>query len=619
MKTKSPYHLIGMLAVALAFFSCAPRTEQPEPIHYGPIKMVYELPSVPGTIYYVAPDGDPASEGISIDSPTTIEVAISRVVTGDAIVMRGGIYRTGNLTFNQGITIQPYRDEQPIINGTFVATEWEQVNDSLWVTSWQYLFPAGTEPWWVRERNERYTPMHRFNNDHVFIDGQFLQSAGSQAEVNAGTFFVDYAANRIYIGTNPEGRLTEITAFRKAIFRTTGEVHGKVSDRRGPIIRGITFTQFPDTMVHIDGFYPQGISPEHLNGKDVVGTILENNTFSNALRIGVFAIGDSLIMRNNLVYNTNTEGVYIVASNDVLLERNIFKMNNIEVWTGFFPAAVKIFNQSHRVTCRENLVIDHPNSNGIWYDVGNMDGVFVNNWIENIGDPAGPFSDSHVWPSMNGFFFEISKGVIATGNVFINNNQGMLILNSSDARVYNNTFINSRVSFGRDMRGDGPDHFGWHPYTGPGVYERYGHEFVNNLMVFDHDYDYPLLFSWQPAPLCGRLDQPQFTTLDHNIYIRRAAAENRPVILWSPFDNEKCQTWLMSPQELTALHPQFEANSTFFNAHQEAIFVDAANKNFRLSPDFIGIDSGAILPGEVLEVLGLEDQNAAFVGAFPVN
>jgi hypothetical protein len=39
-----------------------------------------------------------------------MEAAIDRVVTGDAIVMRGGVYRTGGLVLNQGITLQPYAE-----------------------------------------------------------------------------------------------------------------------------------------------------------------------------------------------------------------------------------------------------------------------------------------------------------------------------------------------------------------------------------------------------------------------------------------------------------------------------------------------------------------------------
>ena len=56
------------------------------------------------------------------------------------------------------------------------------------------------------------------------------------------------------------------------------------------------------------------------------------------------------------------------------------------------------------MTCRDNLVIEQPYSNGIWYDVGNRDGVFVNNWVEG---------------ALGGFFFEISRGATVAGNVFV--------------------------------------------------------------------------------------------------------------------------------------------------------------------------------------------------------
>ena len=116
-----------------------------------------------------------------------------------------------------------------------------------------------------------------------------------------------------------------------------------------------------------------------------MGTTLENCTISFCSRVAGYFRGDRLTIRHCRVSDTSTEGVYVIGSNDVLLEKNIFMRNNIENITGYYPAAVKIFNQCYRVTCRDNLVIDLPNSNGIWYDVGNVDGVFVDNWIEGVG------------------------------------------------------------------------------------------------------------------------------------------------------------------------------------------------------------------------------------------
>ena len=71
----------------------------------------------------------------------TLEAAIGRVVTGDAIVLRGGIYRTGGLVLNQGITIQPYGDEHPVLKGTEVATQWEALPNNVWRLPGNISFP----------------------------------------------------------------------------------------------------------------------------------------------------------------------------------------------------------------------------------------------------------------------------------------------------------------------------------------------------------------------------------------------------------------------------------------------------------------------------------------------
>src|SRR5208283_5391759 len=80
---------------------------QPSGGPYGPIDRRYEIPKA-AHVYYAAPDGRADSQGTTLEQPTTLEAAIERVATGDAIVMRGGVYRTGGLSLNQGITLQPY-------------------------------------------------------------------------------------------------------------------------------------------------------------------------------------------------------------------------------------------------------------------------------------------------------------------------------------------------------------------------------------------------------------------------------------------------------------------------------------------------------------------------------
>jgi hypothetical protein len=307
----------------LLFGLCSIVAAQPSGGPYGPIRQTYKLPTGVGKIYYVAPDGQADQSGESLSKPTTIEAAIERVKTGDAIIMRGGIYRTGNLILNQGITIQPYADERPVLKGTLVAAEWKKQENGLWVTKWERLFPDKPQGWWRRYRHGSVTPQYRFNNDMFFVDGEFLQAVGWEGEIDQNSYYIDYDAGLVYIGVDPTGRLVEITAFDVAILRTTKDAHDKKSDRKGYTIRGITFTQYAYRALEIEGTDPEGLSDESMHGKEVVGTTLEHCTISYCSRVAGYLRGDNMTIRHCRVSDTSTEGIYVIASNDVLLE-NIY-------------------------------------------------------------------------------------------------------------------------------------------------------------------------------------------------------------------------------------------------------------------------------------------------------
>jgi len=300
------------------------------------------------------------------------------------------------------------------------------------------------------------------------------------------------------------------------------------------------------------------------------------------------------------------------------LEKNIFTKNNIERITGYFPAAVKIFNQSYRVTCRDNLVIDLPYSNGIWYDVGNVDGVFVDNWVQDVGILKREFSKERFWPSDNGFFFEISKGAICAGNVFVNCDQGIYVLNSSNVQIYNNTCINSTATIGRTPRSAENDHFGWHPSTGPDVDDRFGHVFVNNLLTVDENYYRPLFVAFQTPSLCKKLNKPQFDKFDNNVYVRTSNSTSKSLMLWSPAKNKECLLEFESLDGLRKIHPNFSANSQYFANYDGPLFKSCELGKYELLEEFQGSKSAASLPPEIRELLGQNEKDVPFIGAFPV-
>jgi len=612
IKRRYQPHLIYFVLLWLIFCSL-PVIAQPSSGPYGPIWQNYDLPKAEGRIYYVAPDGDVEAAGKTLEQPTTLEAAVERVESGDAIVLRGGIYRTGNLTFNQKIIIQPYADEHPVLKGTKVAIQWEHPKDGLWKTSWSHLFASKPADWW---RPRGSTPLCLFNNDMVFIDGKLLNTVGSQDEVDVNSFYIDYDQGQVYIGTDPNDRMIEITAFDNAFIRTIKDCHGKTSDGKGPVIRGITFTQYAYRAIEIEGKEPEGLSDESNHGKDVVDTTFEHCTISFCSRVAGYLRGDNLIFRHCLVSDTSTEGIYLIGSADALLEKNIFRRNNIENIRGYYPAAVKIFNQCYRAICRDNLVIDHPNSNGIWYDVGNVDGRIINNWFQAVGHVGGRTGNERSQPRRNAFFIEISKGAICANNVFVNCNYGIFVLNSSDVQMYQNTLVNSPAHIGRTQRSAAGDRFGWHPSTGPDVDERDGHVFVNNLLTSDEQYRGSLLQFKQSRQLNERLKQPQVKQLDYNVYVRRGNTASQPLITWSPAAGENSQENVKSPEDLHMQHPEFSAHSRNFPNYNGPLFRCSELGNYELLKAFPGSLTATTLPTEIRELIN-QKQDSLFTGAYP--
>lgn len=608
----------AIFVFTIATFFIGTLNAQPSGGPYGPVHQVYTIPDEAAHVYYVSVDGDAALAGTSIEQPTSLEAAVAKVITGDVIVLRGGTYRTGNLVLNQGITMQPYNGEKVILKGTRVAGDWRKLRTELWVTTWDTFFPSAPQGWWRNTREEMFTPTYKFNDDMVFVDGKFLNMVGWPGEVDEDSYYIDYKNKLVYIGTDPSDKTVEITAYNVAIHRVIEEAHGKPSDGIGPTIKGITFTQYAYRAFEFDGYNPEGISPESEHGKDIVGTTLENCEISFCSRVAGYFRGDRLTIKNCKISDTSTEGIFILSSNDVLLEKNIIARNNIERITGYYPAAVKIFNQCYRVVCNDNLVIDHPYSNGIWYDVGNVDGVFTNNWVQGVGKNDENIKSNALWPAENGFFFEISKGAICAGNVFVDCDHGVCALNSCDVEFYNNTFVNSMATIARDQRSAQGDHFGWHPATGPDVEERNGFVFKNNLMYSTPDFPRPLMLVYQPDFMCERQTGSPLKEMDNNVYVKGSTELNAAVIVWSPAENEKCQIEINQLDEMTALYNEFSRNSVYVSDYHGAVFKSIELGNFELIAEFKeGATTGADLPRAIANTI--ERNKKAGIGAYGLN
>jgi hypothetical protein len=184
------------------------------------------------------------------------------------------------------------------------------------------------------------------------------------------------------------------------------------------------------------------------------------------------------------------------------------------------------------------------------------------------------------------------------------------VLNSADARVYNNTFVDTPASFERNERSATGDHFVWHPSTGPDVDQREGHVFVNNLLVASQAYRGPLLRFEQPASLCAQLPRPQANEIGGNVYVRAplpgAAATPSPLI-----------ACLGSLDEFRKLVPAFEANGRQLDRTPRSIFKAPDLGRYELLQPLPQTPAGQMLPADVRQLLGWSEEEARSPGAYP--
>jgi hypothetical protein len=256
------------------------------------------------------------------------------------IVLRGGVYRTGDLAFNRKITIQPYLNERPVIKGSKIANGWVKRGD-YWVTEWDSLFPNDPPEWY---NPKRHGPPCVYNDDLVIIDGEMCRPVGEPSELDPGKFYFDYAAGEVYICEDPAGKTVEITAYRYGFVRN----HDETADAEGPALPGLNITS-PESYIAYNDI--------SMHGSVAVMTRMSHKT----------------IFEHNTVSHSNWFN--LIA----------------------YPAGIKVFNQSYIYTVRNNYFSEMP-CEAVWFDVGHREGVGLKMEISHRTYIAGNvFEKANMW------------------------------------------------------------------------------------------------------------------------------------------------------------------------------------------------------------------------------
>ena len=534
---------------------------------FGPQEKSYPVPT--GAVI-VAHDGLDANDGSSIDKPTTLEKAINNAVTGTVIVLRGGVYRTGNLVFNKKITIQAYLSERPVIKGSKIADQWTK-RGNFWVTKWDSLSSNDTpRPGSLADGDHYY-------GDLVMFNGEMFRPVGEPSDLDSGKFYCDYAANEVYISEDPSGKIIEITTYMNGFVRK----HDETADTEGPTIQGLDMMQFRNSCITIDGVRPRrNIEPGEMPNAPVK-TRIENCRLLFCPKFGLRITSPNSYIGYNDVSMIGYVAVEPFTSHNTIFEHNSISHSN---WFNFltFPAGIKVFNQSYNFTVRNNYLSDMP-CEAVWYDVGHREGVVVTNYFYNCGI---------------GLKIEISHRTYIAGNVFKKAN--LWLCNSNNCMAYNNTLIDSRLDLWRNNRKMDTNASFNHAATGPGPLGYHGHHVANNVFAGQPPDGYYFLIEDNFNRGKEIYDKNfQSEVLAHNLFLHGAE--------WT--FNAEYQPKKLTPVKYASLadfrkdYSDFEEGNVQLDITQEKLFMSKDNGDFRLT-SVPGLPGGMKLPESITRLLG---------------
>ena len=340
---------------------------------------------------------------LSVFPGQSIQAAVDSAPPGASLVIKTGVHRLQRVTPKDG---QAFLGESgAVLSGAQLLTQFVQQGHT-WVAG------AQTQEGQIHGECQAAYPRCS-SSEELFLDDVRLRHVGSVSEVGPGTWFFDYAADRIYLGTDPSGRRVE-TSVTDAAF--TGNASGVT-------IKGLTIEK-----------YASGAQSGAIYGVLGRAWTVEENLIRLNHGYGL-SLGPSMQVRNNRLLANGHLGVgggdYFA---DIVVEGNEIAHNNEAGFDPGWEGGGTKFWATINLVARGNWV-HHNHGPGLWADFENLGMVYENNVVED-NDWAG-------------IFHEISYAAVIRNNTVRRNGfqdprgwywrAGILIAASSDVEIYDNT------------------------------------------------------------------------------------------------------------------------------------------------------------------------------------
>jgi hypothetical protein len=340
------------------------------------------------------------SGAVAITPDQTIQSVVSSHPAGTTYCLRAGTYRMQTVTPKTGDKF--IGEKGAVLNGSRLLTAFAK-SGSSWVATGQ------TQEGLVRGSCEPTHPRCNRPED-VFVDDAPLQHVESAAKLARGTFYFDYAGDKIYLYDDPTGHKVETSVTRNAF---TGSA-------RNVTIRGLVVEKYATPLQY-------GAIGDSAPGE---GWVIEQNEIRLNHGYGLTMASFSIARGNNVHHNGH---MGLGGNGDsILVESNEIAHNNYAgVETGWEAGGTK-FAETKDLVVRCNY--SHHNAGpGLWTDINNENTLYERNLVVDNDEM--------------GIFHEISYSAVIRFNIVKGNSRKwfpwlygtqILISTSQDGDVHDN-------------------------------------------------------------------------------------------------------------------------------------------------------------------------------------
>jgi|GEM_PF-867691 len=384
------------------------------------------------TTYYVANNGNDASNGTSINTPfKTIQKAMNKVAAGDTVYVRGGTYREEITVGRSGtkdnyITVSGYEKEVPVIKGSEIVTGWELHSGNIWKkTGWA----RNSQQVFVDLQDDKGLQQIGMPSKH-YGSFEYPSPVGSGvSSMTPGSFRYDAANYTLYVwlkdGSDPNTHTIEASTARRLFFISGGYIH----------LKRLAFRHTASS-----AYIKQGAAVE-LGGYSIMENCDVQYTDFAGVTVGYLKTGAQVL--NSNISNNGNSGINAPGSYDFRIAGNTINNNNYRNFNALWHAGgIKATTKAYGVVDHNEVAFNK--GSGIWFDYANGGKAIVvkNNYVHDNG------------PKEAGIFMEVTKNADIHNNVLSNNERrGIYISASDNMRVYNNTINATKGYAGVEVNG----------------------------------------------------------------------------------------------------------------------------------------------------------------------